>query len=254
MKIGCQTDVCAIKHLILFAEDCDRCYPEETCTFTVMQLEKRFTVTIWYLATGFIPTQLHLELHLHLCSMRSQCVSDHLWRWFGWSDHKPFSVHCGCIYTWTFMWSSTIRLQFDHQKCISMHGVKGWEWFHRIKLVSSSAGIFEMCEDILICRKHRGAAHQTRSLSHQFLIRPSESKAGNLWNGVCVCVFVPLWWSVCHSCCRSLISAHIWGHGVSHSAPSPGSYLPLSGSDLELWTTETEEIVCDTTLTFVINS
>lgn len=57
----------------------------------------------------------------------------------------------------------------------------------------------------------------------------------------CVCAFVPLWWSVCRSCCRSLISARIWGLGVSHSAPSPGFYLPPSESDPELWTTAREK-------------
>ncbi len=122
------------------------------------------------------------------------------------------------------------------------------KWFRLISgdkigfMFSRLSGTFEKCEDVLICRKQRGAEHQTRSLSHQFLIRASERKTGNRWKSsvcvcLCVCVFVPLWWSACRSCCRSLISARIWGRGVSHSAPSPGFYLPPSGSDLELWTT-----------------
>lgn len=95
-------------------------------------------------------------------------------------------------------------------------------------------------------------AHQTRSLPHQFPIRASEKKTGNLWSCVWVCVFVPLWWSVCRSCCRSLISARIWGRGVSRSAPSPGFYLPPSGSDLELWTTDGRREKTQSGLTFLI--
>ena len=41
------------------------------------------------------------------CSMWSRCILDHPWRWFGRSS----SMHLGCIYTCTFMWSSTIRFQ-----------------------------------------------------------------------------------------------------------------------------------------------
>lgn len=64
------------------------------------------------------------------------------------------------------------------------------DWFYRIKLVSCSAVFvaFLRCVKILKCRKHRGAEHQTRSLSHLFLIRPSR-RTGNLRNWVvCVCV------------------------------------------------------------------
>lgn len=68
---------------------------------------------------------LKTQLHLHLCSMWSQCVPDHLRRWFGRSDHNPSSMHLGCIYTCTSMWSSTIQLQSNHPKCILIQGVKG---------------------------------------------------------------------------------------------------------------------------------
>lgn len=79
------------------------------------------------------------------------------------------------------------------------------------------------------------------SSSHLFLMTPSKKKTGNLRNWGCVCVWkgcAPLWWSVCHSCCRSLISARISGHVVSHSTPSLGFCLLPSGLDPELWTTD----------------
>lgn len=43
----------------------------------------------------------------------------------GRSDHNPFSVRLGCIYTCTSMQSSTLQLQSNHQKCILMQGVTG---------------------------------------------------------------------------------------------------------------------------------
>lgn len=94
----------------------------------------------------------------------------------------------------------------------------------------------QMCEDFDMQKESRCWASNTRP--HLFLMTPSKEKTANLRNW-CVCVCAPLWWSVCHSCCRSLISARISGHVVSHSAPSLGFYLLLSGLDPELWTTET---------------
>lgn len=108
-------------------------------------------------------------------------------------------------------------------------------------MFSRLRGISEMCEDFEMQEAPRCWTSNTLPLSSILNKTIKEDRKSKKLSSVCVCVFVPLWWSVCRSCCRSLISARIWGHGVSHSAPSPGFYLPRSGSDLELWTTDGEK-------------
>lgn len=67
-------------------------------------------------------------------------------------------------------------------------------WFRLIsqdKISFLSLWHFEMCENVLICRKCQTSNVPT--FPHQFLIRLSERKTGNLWKGVawvCVCVCV----------------------------------------------------------------
>lgn len=121
------------------------------------------------------------------------------------------------------------------------------DWSHSIALVSCAAVFLGFFSDVWRCFDMQEAARCQTSNTFPLSSIPNKT----LWKGdkksmklrsegVCVCVVLPLWWSVCRSCCRSLISARIWGHGVSHSAPSLGFYLLLLELDLELWTTDRE--------------
>ncbi len=108
------------KTLVLFSEDCNS-HPEKTHTHLVVG--DIWTSRLCYFIHVAVVCWLRMQLHLKSSSVCSQYILDPQ-AWFGWLDHSPLSMHLRCIFTCTFMSSSTSGLQSTYS--VKIQGVGQW--------------------------------------------------------------------------------------------------------------------------------